>query len=119
MTRIEQVLVESEISHRQRQESHGNAAQRVKSLGDLSLLEQSRHPVDKRSKVITLTRLGNSEAKVLVAFTQEVSMALQKLNQEIGCNLSDSIRKAEVSLSKKSLSERINTNKVLLKHKNG
>ena len=89
------------------------ATQRVNALVSLSLIKRTSDPHDKRSKTISLTELGLSEAKVLLAFTKEVSRAFDKINSELDCDLKSSLLRAEKLLLKEALADRVNMKKVM------
>ncbi len=87
--------------------THQMATQRVNALEKLKLLTRQYSKHDKRAKFVILTQKGHDEVQQLIPFTIKINKAFDDLESEIGCQLSQIIRKTELSLIKTTLKQRI------------
>lgn len=88
--------------------SHQMATQRVQGLEKLGLVSRIPSANDKRAKQVVLTQLAETEIKQLIPLTKNYTKIFAELEAEIGCNLSQAIRKTELALISKSLKSRLN-----------
>ncbi|TQV72775.1 MarR family transcriptional regulator [Aliikangiella marina] len=86
--------------------THQMGTQRVNLLEKLGLITRTDSLVDKRAKQIILTSLGQSEVEQLLPFTEKFNRVFKSINEEMGCNLSQLIRKTEVALQNDPLKDR-------------
>lgn len=89
--------------------SHQMATQRVNQLEKLGLIQRIHLEGDKRVKQVILTPLAKSEVKRLKPFTKKVDSIFLELEKELNCQLMSGLRKAELSLLDKPLSQRVKT----------
>jgi DNA-binding MarR family transcriptional regulator len=87
--------------------SHQMATQRINFLEKLSLVKRVSSPEDKRSKMITLTQIGQSEVIKLIPFTKKIENVFEELEVEMDCKLTKIIHQTELALRNKSLKERL------------
>ena len=58
------------------------------------IIRQQSSEKDKRAKFVMLTQKGKEEVKQLISFTKQTDHAFDDLEGELGCQLTNLIRKA-------------------------
>lgn len=86
--------------------THQLAAQRIKILLKLSLIEITEDSKDKRATFYKLTKKGVKQSEVLNNYCLEATIAFNSLSDELGINLQATLNNAIQALNKKTLSER-------------
>lgn len=86
--------------------SHQISVQRIANLEKIGLVERFQDPKDKRSRLIRLSHEGKKEAPKLEKHIANGTLALKQLENELGLNLSQKIREAELALREKSIKTR-------------
>ncbi|MCA8901005.1 MAG: winged helix DNA-binding protein [Hyphomonas sp.] len=88
-------------------EPHQLSAQRVEGLVQLGLLERKDDPEDGRRKVLSLTRKGRAQYRLLLARLAEIEKAFDDLYAEIGIDLPAVLEAAMDALRRTPLLARI------------
>lgn len=86
---------------------HQLVTQRTEVLIGLGLIERRDDPADGRRKMLTLSAAGAGQHARLLAVLSEAADAFAALSQEIGCDLSVMVGKAEDALQRVSLLDRM------------
>jgi DNA-binding MarR family transcriptional regulator len=87
--------------------THQMAVQRIKGLEDLGLVERVINENDRRSRLIRLTKSGLIEAEQLAFITKQAAAVFDELYNEIDCNLTTMIMRAEKNLKITTLAARM------------
>jgi len=88
---------------------HQLGTQRVDILISLGLVDRLDDPSDGRRKILTLTRKGKMELRVLETCLHDAERAFQDLYEEMECNLSAVTQRAMELLSTKTILDRVAT----------
>jgi len=89
-------------------DQHQLTAHRIKQLEKLSLIIRKDDPNDKRRRTFHLTEKGKVEAKIIEKKCEQASLVFERLNEELGVNLTNALDLAYDALSEKSIEGRVN-----------
>ena len=87
-------------------QSHQLVKSRLKPLIALNLVQVEPDPTDDRRRILSLTETGKEDANRVLSVCEQVSTAIEHLQDELGVDLTDAIMRAESSLSRTPLHER-------------
>ena len=87
--------------------SHQLAAQRVKILLKLQLLNAEKDVNDKRKTNYTLTAFGETQAQLVAAYLARADHVFEQLNVELGLDLMQLLKQVNQSFIKQSLQQRM------------
>lgn len=87
--------------------THQLAAQRVKLLLKLEIIQAFKDTKDKRKTNYQLTQLGIEQSKILSSYLTKVSLVFEQLNEELGCDLMELLLKVNKSFQVNSLENRL------------
>ena len=86
---------------------HQLVTQRTELLIDLGLIARKDDPNDRRRKILTLSTKGKAQYTRLQSRLAEAAAIFAALFDEIACDLSAMVTKAQAALERQSLTERI------------
>lgn len=86
---------------------HQLVTQRIELLLTMGLIERTEDPEDKRRKNVTLSAKGKDQYDRLLALLSRASRAFSGLFDEIECDLSSAVAKANAALNSRSLLDRV------------
>lgn len=86
---------------------HQLAAQRIKLLLELEMIQSRADELDKRRTLYSFTKIGKRQYLLLDRYLESADKVFLKLNESIGTNLLDSLQAAKRAFIDSSLEERI------------
>ncbi len=87
--------------------SHSAAVQFIQKMEDRNLVEVSSDSLDKRKKLLALSKHGFESLEIISPVQSEIETAFLKLNEEIGLDLINVLEKIETAFSRISFYDRI------------